>query len=53
MTQIKVTPEQLETVSGQFAQAHQQLSGFMSTLDDKMSVMRSNWDGMEIGRAHV
>ncbi|WP_340015776.1 WXG100 family type VII secretion target [Paenibacillus sp. FSL K6-1318] len=47
MTQIKVTPEQLETVSGQFAQAHQQLSGFMSTLDSKMSVMRSNWDGME------
>lgn len=47
MTQIKVTPEQLETVSGQFAQAHQQLSGFMSTLDGKMSVMRSNWDGME------
>ena len=46
MTQIKVTPEQLETVSGQFAQAHQQLSGFMSTLDGKMSVMRSNWDGM-------
>ncbi|WP_340400615.1 WXG100 family type VII secretion target [Paenibacillus sp. FSL H8-0079] len=47
MTQIKVTPEQLETVSGQFAQAHQQLSGFMSALDSKMSVMRSNWDGME------
>ncbi|WP_458462073.1 WXG100 family type VII secretion target [Paenibacillus sp.] len=47
MTQIKVTPEQLETVSGQFAQAHQQLSGFMSTLDSKMSFMRSNWDGME------
>lgn len=47
MTQIKVTPEQLETVSGQFAQAHQQLSGFMSALDGKMSVMRSNWDGME------
>ncbi|OMF11852.1 hypothetical protein BK131_20495 [Paenibacillus amylolyticus] len=47
MTQIKVTPEQLETVSGQFAQAYQQLSGFMSTLDSKMSVMRSNWDGME------
>ncbi|MDQ0658467.1 WXG100 family type VII secretion target [Paenibacillus sp. W2I17] len=47
MTQIKVTPEQLETVSGQFAQAHQQLSGFMSTLDGKMSFMRSNWDGME------
>lgn len=47
MTQIKVTPEQLETVSGQFAQAHQQLSGFISALDGKMSVMRSNWDGME------
>ncbi|MEC0129015.1 WXG100 family type VII secretion target [Paenibacillus pabuli] len=47
MTQIKVTPEQLDTVSGQFAQAHQQLSGFMSTLDSQISVMRSNWDGME------
>lgn len=47
MTQIKVTPEQLDTVSGQFAQAHQQLSGFMSTLDSQIRVMRSNWDGME------
>ncbi len=50
MTKIQVTPEQLDNVASQFANAHGILYNQLNGLDNTMNRLHSQWDGMERNR---
>lgn len=50
MTKIQVTPEQLDNVASQFANAHGTLYNQLNGLDSTMNRLHSQWDGMERNR---
>ena len=50
MTKIQVSPEQLDKVASQFADAHGILYNQLNGLDNIMNNLHSQWDGMEKNR---
>ncbi|WP_068498212.1 WXG100 family type VII secretion target [Paenibacillus kribbensis] len=50
MTKIQVSPEQLDSVASQFADAHGTLYNQLNGLDRIMNNLHSQWDGMERNR---
>ncbi|WP_226001431.1 WXG100 family type VII secretion target [Paenibacillus sp. BJ-4] len=50
MTKIQVSPEQLDSVASQFADAHGTLYNQLNGLDNTMNNLHSQWDGMERNR---
>ncbi|MDQ0495839.1 MULTISPECIES: WXG100 family type VII secretion target [Paenibacillus] len=50
MTKIQVSPEQLDRVASQFADAHGTLYNQLNGLDNTMNNLHSQWDGMERNR---
>jgi WXG100 family type VII secretion target len=50
MTKIQVSPEQLDSVASEFADAHGTLYNQMNGLDRIMNNLHSQWDGMERNR---
>ncbi|MBP1311684.1 WXG100 family type VII secretion target [Paenibacillus sp. 1182] len=50
MTKIQVTPEQLDSVASQFANAHGTLYNQLNGLDSTMNYLHNQWDGMERNR---
>lgn len=50
MTKIQVTPEQLDSVASEFANAHGALYNQLNGLDNTMNNLHNQWDGMERNR---
>jgi len=46
MSQIRISPDQVRQMSGQFKQASQQSQQIMSNLQNTVNSMQGDWEGM-------